>query len=223
MKKYRHELKFIINKNMASILKQRLSLVMTLDANSLDGAYLIRSLYFDDVKKTAYYDKLDGLLFRKKYRIRIYNNSCDVIKLECKHKDDTLTFKRNTLISYDVCQALINGNEIISNNKLVNELNLMIKFNGLRPTVIVDYKRVAYTYPVSDVRVTFDSQISSGYNNYDIFDKNATSVSTIDDGEVVLEVKFNEIMPSHIALILQSVPLLRQAFSKFTVCQSMKE
>ena len=74
MAKYRYEIKYIINKDMAEVLKQRLSLVMDKDINGAsDGKYLIRSLYFDDMEKTAYYEKVDGVEFRKKYRIRIYN------------------------------------------------------------------------------------------------------------------------------------------------------
>ena len=75
MRKYRNELKLVINASAAEVLKYRLSLLMTADENSKneDNTYLIRSLYFDDVDSTAYYEKLDGVEFRKKYRIRIYN------------------------------------------------------------------------------------------------------------------------------------------------------
>ena len=52
MAKYRYEIKYIINKDMAEVLKQRLSLVMDKDINGAsDGKYLIRSLYFDDMEK----------------------------------------------------------------------------------------------------------------------------------------------------------------------------
>ena len=60
MKVYRHELKFIINKNMALILQNRLKHVMTIDKN-YDGPYFIRSLYFDDYNNQAYYDKINGV------------------------------------------------------------------------------------------------------------------------------------------------------------------
>ena len=61
MRKYRHEIKYVISKQMAEILKQRLLLIMDVDANSsnLDNTYLIRSLYFDDINNTAYYEKID--------------------------------------------------------------------------------------------------------------------------------------------------------------------
>ena len=44
----------------------------------------------------------------------------------------------------------------------------------------------------------------------------------IDDNEVVLEVKFNEILPEQIAIVLSTVPMIRQAYSKFATCRSIK-
>lgn len=66
-RKYRHEIKFIISKQMSLVLKQRLALAMDIDKNSvnLDNTYFIRSLYFDDINSTAYYEKIDGVLYRK--------------------------------------------------------------------------------------------------------------------------------------------------------------
>ena len=46
--------------------------------------------------------------------------------------------------------------------------------------------------------------------------------SVISDNEIVLEVKFNEILPEAIAIILSTVPTFRQAFSKFATCRSIK-
>ena len=42
MRKYRNELKYIISKDMAEVLKQRLGLIMDVDSNSVnpDNSYL---------------------------------------------------------------------------------------------------------------------------------------------------------------------------------------
>ena len=47
---------------------------------------MIRSLYFDDYWNSAYNEKMAGVDFRKKYRIRIYNCQDSHIKLERKIK-----------------------------------------------------------------------------------------------------------------------------------------
>ena len=227
MRKYRNEIKFVINKDSAEILKKKLSLIMDIDSNSAleDNSYLIRSLYFDDLYSTAYYEKMDGVEYRKKYRIRIYNNDCSFIRLECKYKHENKTSKDQILIDKTICDRIINGNveELnIDNNNLLTKFVLDYRLKNLRPSIIVDYKRLAFTYPVSDVRVTFDSKIRSGRYNYNLYDEDLNTYKVIDDNEVVLEVKFNEILPEQIAIVLSTVPMIRQAFSKFAVCRSIK-
>ena len=227
MRKYRNEIKFVINKDSAEILKQKLSMIMDIDSNSVldDNSYFIRSLYFDDLYSRAYYEKIDGVEYRKKYRIRIYNDDVNFIRLECKYKHENKTSKDQILIDKSICDKIINGNieELdISNNDLLTKFVIDYRLKKLMPSIIVDYKRIAYTYPISDIRITFDSNISSGMYNYNLYDKNLNTYKVIDDNEVVLEVKFNSILPESIAIILSTVPMIRQAFSKFAICRSIK-
>lgn len=227
MRKYRNEIKFIINKNMAEVLKQRLALIMDVDTNSVnsDNSYYIRSLYFDDEDSKAYYEKLDGVEYRKKYRIRIYNLDDKFIRLECKYKHNNMTSKDQILITREECSKIINGKTDefnLDKDNILKQFLIDYRLNRLKPSIIVDYNRLAFTYHVSDVRITFDSKIKSGLYNYNLFDKDVCTYSVIDDSEVVLEVKFNEILPEAIAIILSTVPTFRQAFSKFAVCRSIK-
>ena len=227
MRKYRNEIKFIISKTMAEVLKQRLSLIMSVDTNSYnsDNSYLIRSLYFDNENSDAYYEKMDGVEYRKKYRIRIYNFDDKFIRLECKYKHNNMTSKDQILIDQELCSKIVDGkiDEIdLAKDNLLRQFALDYRLNRLKPSIIVDYNRVAFTYHVSEVRITFDSHIKSGMYNYNLFDRNATTYSVIDDNQMVLEVKFNEILPESIALILQTVPTFRQAFSKFAACRNIK-
>ena len=228
-RKYRHEIKFIISKQMSLILKQRLALAMNVDKNSvnLDNTYFIRSLYFDDINSTAYNEKIDGVLYRKKYRIRIYNNDSSFIRLERKWKHNNMTSKDQLKISKENCIHLLtnqfdNIDKELLNNSLMKEFITDIKVFGLKPSVIVDYKRLAYTYHISEVRITFDERIKSGLYNYNLFNMNRITYDVIDNNEVVLEVKFNEVLPEHISIILQTIPMYRQAVSKFALCRSIK-
>lgn len=145
---------------MSLILKQRLALAMNVDKNSvnLDNTYFIRSLYFDDINSTAYYEKIDGVLYRKKYRIRIYNNDSSFIRLERKWKHNNMTSKDQLKISKENCINLLtnqfdNIDKELLNNSLMKEFITDIKVFGLKPSVIVDYKRLAYTYPLSLIHI----------------------------------------------------------------------
>ena len=224
--KYRHELKFKISESAAEVLKQKLSLIMGTDDNAYydDGSYLIKSLYFDDLNSNSYYEKMDGVLYRKKYRIRIYNNDDSFIRLEKKMKHNNMTAKEQMLISKDIYCKILEGklNEIDASSGLLLEFLNESKNKGLIPSIIVGYHRTAFIYPISDVRITFDSNIESGLYNYDLFDSDMPTYRVDEKGKIVLEVKFNEILPLHIANILNDIPSCREAVSKFAICRSIK-
>ena len=224
--KYRHELKFKISNSAAEVLKQKLSLILKKDKNAYysDGSYLIKSLYFDDLDSSSYYEKMDGVLYRKKYRIRIYNNNDEFIRLEKKMKHNTYTAKEQILISKDIYSKILNGklDEIESPTGLLEEFITNSKTKHLVPSVIVLYHRTAFTYPISEVRITFDSHIQSGLYNYDLFDKEVPMYDVSEPGKQVLEVKFNEVLPLHIANILNDIPSCKEAVSKFAICRSIK-
>ena len=224
--KYRHELKFKISNNAAEILKQKLSLILGKDKNAYysDGSYLIKSLYFDDRDSSSYYEKIDGVLYRKKYRIRMYNDVDTFIRLEKKMKHNNYTAKEQMLISKDIYSKILNGkvDEIDNPEGLLLEFIINYKNKGLVPSVIVEYHRTAFTYPISDVRITFDSNIQSSLYNYDLFNTSYPRYIVDEPGKQVLEVKFNEILPLHIANILNDIPACREAVSKFAICRSIK-
>ena len=224
--KYRHELKFKISNSAAEILKQKLSLILGKDKNAYyeDGSYLIKSLYFDDRDSSSYYEKMDGVLYRKKYRIRMYNDVDTFIRLEKKMKHNNFTAKEQMLISKDIYSKILDGkiDEIENTEVLLLEFITNYKNKGLVPSVIVEYHRTAFTYPISDVRITFDSNIQSSLYNYDLFNTSYPRYIVDEPGKQVLEVKFNEILPLHIANILNDIPACREAVSKFAICRSIK-
>lgn len=223
MSKYRHEIKFLINENQANILKDRLSMIMTADDNGKYG-YFIRSLYYDTPTNKAYYEKLDGVEYRRKYRIRMYNKDDNYIRLEKKIKDNDMTAKEQIRISKEECLKIMH-NELSfydMEDNLLKEFLIDIKTKNLVPSVIVDYDRYALTYPISDVRVTFDYNIKSGIYNYNLFDFDNTNYNILEDGMIVLEVKFNDFLPEVIGIILRTIPSIRNAFSKFAMCRMVK-
>lgn len=224
--KYRHELKFKISNSAAKILQQKLSLILEADKNAYytDGSYVIKSLYFDDRESKSYYEKMDGVLYRKKYRIRIYNDDRSFIRLEKKMKHNNYTAKEQMLISEDIYCKILEGklDEIDNPKGLLEEFIYDSKTKGLIPSIIVGYHRIAYTYPVSDVRITFDSNIESGLYNYDLFNNEMPTYNVDEKGKQVLEVKFNEVLPLHIANLLNDIPSCREAVSKFALCRSIK-
>ena len=82
----RNEWKYQISPASAVLLAKRLAVFLRRDIHSGSDGYLIRSLYFDDIAESAFYDKLAGVNEREKYRLRYYNENTDHIFLERKRK-----------------------------------------------------------------------------------------------------------------------------------------
>lgn len=224
---YRYELKFLLTKRKAEILKYRLSLVMDKDINSInpDGEYYIRSLYFDDIFNSAYYEKINGLRNREKYRIRCYNLDDSYISLEMKGKTGDLTYKRRDVITKEEYLLLTtsNYNKIDTTSRgVLNDFIQVMKTKNIKPSVIVDYKRTTYTYPYEDVRITFDEDITSGKFNYDLFSKDINLYNVLEENQVILEVKYNNRLPSFLNDVIKTVPMIRIAVSKFALATEKK-
>ncbi|MDE6184461.1 MAG: VTC domain-containing protein, partial [Lachnospiraceae bacterium] len=91
---YRHEYKYVCNAMENAILKTRAQGILKRDEHAgPDGAYTIRSLYFDDLEDRCYYENESGIGERDKYRIRIYNGDISRITLEKKSKERGMTLK----------------------------------------------------------------------------------------------------------------------------------
>ncbi len=222
-KKYRHEIKLLLSKAEYLATRAKLAPILSQDEFTLDsGDYFIRSLYFDDIKKSAYWEKLSGVADRKKYRIRIYNLCDSVIKLECKEKKGDRIHKRSVALDRAAADKIIGGDfsplaEI--DNELAKEIYALSKTSGLQPSVIVDYDREAYIHPVSNVRLTFDKALHAGISSADIFDKEAVTLPVYPEGYVIFEVKYDDVIPKHLAQIVSSCQGQKLALSKFCLCR----
>lgn len=226
--KYRYELKFEMSNAVAEMLKYRLSLVMHQDeyAKANDGSYYVRSLYFDDIYSTAYYDKLNGIEKRYKYRIRFYNFDTSYIVIEIKGKDGNIGYKRQNTITiqecYDIIKKKYDTIDVSDNREVLKQFIREAKDKNLIPSVIVDYQRVAFSYPLNDVRITFDTDVKSGKFSYDFFNKNIMLYDVLEDNKIVFEVKYNNYLPNIIKELIQGIPMSRISMSKFVLSREIK-
>jgi len=106
-----------------------------------------------------------------------------------------------------------------SKTKILKELYINIKTKLLKPVVIVDYIREAYIFPIGNVRISFDKQLSTPLNSVDIFDNNIPAVHTLNSSIVILEIKFNYILPEFIKNLLQIDKKQRDTISKYLICR----
>ena len=225
----RHELKFFINEMQYFVLSGILDQLLQRDPNGDEyNEYHIRSCYFDTIQNTAFFDKLAGVQNRDKYRIRIYNFSDQVIKLECKTTAGNLISKRSLSIPKLLCEQLLAGDPTgleTTRSGLLNDVFREMTVNLLRPVVLVDYVREAYLHPAEEVRITFDKQLRTGMLSKDLFDPYVPTVPPFDENVMILEVKYNQFLPPYIRDLLNTycAGACESAISKYVWCRRFEE
>lgn len=221
----RHELKFFITRMEYEVLSRVLDRTLQRDPNGDENnEYHIRSLYFDTFYNDALIDKLDGVKNRDKYRIRIYNFSDRFIRMECKTKVGQLISKRSMAIPKLLAEQLMAADPTgleKTRSGLLRDVYREMKLNLLRPVVLVDYVREAYMHPAEEVRITFDKQLHTGMGSTELFNPYVPTISPFDHDEMILEVKFNRVMPPYIRDLLCTHVESAQnsAISKYVWCR----
>ncbi len=218
---YRHEWKHKISYMDLLTIRQRLRAVAEPDPHAVDGKYLIRSLYFDDLNDRALRQKIDGVNRREKFRIRYYNLDPSVIHLEKKSRLNGLGTKYSADLTAEEAQKIVDGDVdwmLGSDRPLVQELYCKMRSQGLRPKTIVDYTREPFIYRPGNVRVTFDYDIRTGLGSTDFLNPDAVTVPA-GDATILLEVKWDDYLPSLIRDVVQSPGVRVGAFSKYAQCR----
>ncbi len=221
-RRLRHELKYIIDEGTYRVLLARLSPLMYRDCHCENGEYHVTSLYYDDIYDSGYNDKISGVATRRKFRIRSYDLNPSRIMLEAKHKDDSYVSKLSKQLTEEQYRALLDGDcsfmkDSDSEEDVFGEYYRSNLVSHLRPKLIVDYVREALVYPHGNVRITFDKKLSSCYNTIDMFAKDAF-YSPVYTKEIILEIKYDDYLPSSIQAVLQGLNANRQSVSKYIIC-----
>ena len=218
---YRHEWKHELTYAQMLAIKSRLSCVAKVDPHTIDGKYTIRSLYFDNIDDKALKEKIDGVNRREKFRIRYYNGDTSLIHLEKKSKLNGLGTKFSASMNKKEAEKIVEGDiEWMSDNDntLIKELYCKMRYQGLKPSTIVDYTREPFVYPPGNVRVTFDYDIRSGLKCTDFLNTECVTVPA-GDAPIILEVKWDAYLPTIIKDMVQESNVRVGAFSKYAQCR----
>lgn len=217
---YRNEWKHEITHADMITLRHRLRALMQPDAHVRpDGSYTVRSLYFDTPADTALREKIDGVNCREKFRIRYYNSDTSFLHLEKKTKQNGLGQKLCAPLTVEEAQAVVDGQTgwmPTSGRPLIVELYSKMQATFLRPRTIVDYTREPFVYGPGNVRVTLDYNIRTGLGCTDFLN---ASCPTIPAGvpAIILEVKWDEFLPSAVRQAVQLGSRRSGAFSKYRI------
>ena len=217
----RHEVKHEISYLDMLVLRQRLKTVMKPDDHTKDGRYEIRSLYFDSPDDKALREKLNGVIAREKYRIRLYNNDPSVIHLERKFKHGGLGYKDTISLTPEQAQRIANGDiqwMAESGDEMLLGFYARLCNKGLTAKVIVDYTREPFVFGPGNVRVTLDYNIRTALRCTDFLNSNCTTIPAPGD-PCILEVKWDNYLPDVIRDMVQLGDRHSTAYSKYAACR----
>lgn len=205
----RYELKFLLPLSAKADFLEAVKFGLSLDPHAGEsGGYQVTSLYYDSPDLHAFYEKLDGVLRRRKFRLRFYNHPTDAPEVsffEIKHRYSNLIAKERMLIAPELSEALLRGEaqleslgslEDSSNAGLLDRLLTYHHHHILRPALFVSYFREAWIgLEEDDLRVTFDHYLTvHGPDDYPASGRDAGRYF-LDTNQMVLEVKFNNTLP----------------------------
>ena len=133
-------------------------------------------------------------------------------------KERGKTCKESVLISPEQACQLMRGeytSPISGQPPLLQGLCADMMVNRMKPVVIVEYERIPFVYPLGNVRVTFDTCLSSSRETALFFERKIPRRPVLPAGMQLLEVKFDEYLPDVLYRALQLDDLRQTAFSKY--------
>lgn len=220
---FRKEFKHEINYADYQIIRSRLLALTEPDRHAGEnGRYRIRSLYFDNIYDKALEEKMRGLKNKEKFRIRLYDNDQSFIRLEKKTKIGSVGYKVSAKLTPEQCRRLLEGDLSWmpeTGDALIMELYAKMHYQLLRPKTVVDYDREPFVYGPGNVRVTLDSNIRTGIRAVNFLDPQLPTMATNIRNRIVMEVKYDEYLPSLIRDAVRLPGRKTGSFSKYAACR----
>jgi SPX domain protein involved in polyphosphate accumulation len=232
----RFELKYLVPIRTAEAFKGSLRTYLVPDDHGdAGGSYGVSSLYYDSPGFCFYWEKVDGVRFRRKLRIRSYGTaerfSGDTpVFVEIKQRLKRVTQKRRTLLPYGEALRLCNGRRRPDPARsihtpydaaVLDEIAAMLWQYNLRPASLVRYTRQALIGTDYDIglRVTFDTDLSYRANHLAL-DDGATGLTLFPPDWAVVEIKVNERIPYWLTEVVAAHNLNLVRVSKY--CRSIE-
>jgi SPX domain protein involved in polyphosphate accumulation len=224
----RFEFKYLLNESQAlDLLEECLKAYFVWDPRSggrgLERGYFVNSLYFDSPAMKCYQDKKAGLKKRFKMRVRRYEGAVEGdgrLFLELKKKYDALVMKdRVPMSSVDSARIVLGEFDIWELKRSIPEkfsttldtlLNLTSRFS-LAPNIFIRYRRRPLESSFIDrLRITFDSDLEAG-----VIIDGRVYWYTVMPGAIVMELKFNNVLPRWLHGLFAKRDFERVSFSKY--------
>lgn len=237
----RLELKYFMPYRWIEHFVERISPFTTIDPYLVQEGrgrtrYPVTSLYFDSWDLQAWGEKESGQFFRRKIRLRSYEEEFATEQpsfLEIKRRLDAVVLKDRIKFPSgsltpdvpmgDLMQHLLRVAQ--ARDATSEEANMMLGWLNLRPSALVRYQRLALVAAEDpNMRITVDHHIQGAWRPPVILGTvpmrhidsiNGTGLSGISGKYAILELKSNNVFPGWLHEVICELELARTAFSKY--------
>lgn len=217
----RYEVKYLVDTRRIPELLGEVAPYTRADPHSPEWGYPIHSIYWDTSDFRFFWEKIEGLKFRRKLRFRRYGNSPDVF-IEIKQRvDRTLQKRRVRLPVAAALDALARGGRVldweqVAGHDVATEVALMIDQYRLRPRMAVSYRRRALFGAFDpELRITFDGRIRYHPTDFGLEQPFDGGFDVVDPRVSVLEIKFDHRVPNWLTKTIRRHGLMIVRMSKF--------
>lgn len=201
----RYEIKYLIDEFTVPALREELAARMDGDPHSPHGGYPVTSLYYDTADLRFYWEKIEGLRFRRKLRMRHYGDparctDATTVQVEIKQRVNRVTQKRRMALPYGQARDWLDGRQqpvhVPAQGAFVNEVSTLVETLDLRPIVTTGYLREAFVgrHADSGLRVTIDHRVHGRDRDFH-FASGADDRFTISPTMAIVEIKADERVP----------------------------
>lgn len=215
----RFEIKYVLHHRVASELRRAIAPYVVRDPHLGDNEfYRVNSIYFDNDRLDAFIEKVDGIKFRRKVRIRYYGDvQPEQAYLEIKQKIDRTTQKRRQRFAFsDLRRALIDGNDGCLTGEVGSEVMVLAYAKNLSPKILIGYDRDAYMGRFdSGLRITFDTSCRYRLErpaDGNQLDRGAYFLSPLHS---IVEFKFNHLVPNWLISMARRLSMSTHRISKY--------
>ena len=202
----RFELKYFVGADQVGGIRRELAERLTGDPYGDDGNYEVWSVYYDTADLHFYWEKIDGVKFRRKLRIRHYGPPATIaddssVFVEIKQRVNRVTQKRRFGIDLKHARLLCDEQRMPDledplERRTALEVESMTSSMDLRPTAVVGYSRLALVGRDTDagLRVTFDTNVRGRRTDLAL-GSDVETASIVPPDIAIVEVKVNERVP----------------------------
>lgn len=226
----RFEIKYLLPYELVPQVRRVLRSRLQPDPYSTTGGYPVCSLYYDSPELRYYWEKIEGLHFRRKLRIRNYGERHALtddseVFVEIKQRVNRVTQKRRVRVPYRMARQLCDKRELIDHSPeqrpFLEEVLGLLESHRLRATAITSYNREAYLGEDSDLglRVTIDHRVKGRDREFHL-GAEVENRLIIPPAKAVVEVKANERVPYWITDLSAQLGMRVVRVSKY--CQSVE-